>query len=266
MNIDEGKLSLFRVENVKNPYIYEYKLVNNFPKPEGELIYTTPSQMIYQNGDCEVQYKGSMESGVEGAYLCVERREREVNVKVLENKIVEAITTKVILNSLGIEHLTAENNCVVLHSSHVKYNGKSILFTAPSGVGKSTQAELWKTLRNAKIINGDRTILKNNENEILAYGLPFSGSSKYCENDVNAVEAIVYLEQAEESEIRRLGKKEAFLRIWEGSNIPMWSKADVAYAFETVRVIVDKIPVFHLRCKPDESAVRVLETELRREW
>ncbi|WP_370839368.1 hypothetical protein [Intestinibacter bartlettii] len=33
---------------------------------------------------------------------------------------------------------------------------KGILFSAPSGTGKSTQADLWEKYENAEIINGDR--------------------------------------------------------------------------------------------------------------
>ena len=44
---------------------------------------------------------------------------------------------------MGLEHLLATQRAVILHSAYIDYKGKAILFSAPSGTGKSTQAELW---------------------------------------------------------------------------------------------------------------------------
>ena len=43
-----------------------------------------------------------------------------------------------------------------LHSSFVLYKDKALVFTAPSGIGKTTQAELWRDFQGALIVNGGR--------------------------------------------------------------------------------------------------------------
>ena len=42
-------------------------------------------------------------------------------------------------------------NGIILHSSFINFENKAILFSAPSGTGKSTQADLWKKYKNAEI-------------------------------------------------------------------------------------------------------------------
>ena len=47
-------------------------------------------------------------------------------------------------NYLALEHLFYRFGGLFLHSSHVSVGGRALLFSAPSGTGKSTQADLWE--------------------------------------------------------------------------------------------------------------------------
>lgn len=140
----------------------------------------------------------------------------------------------------------------------------AILFTAPSGTGKSTQAELWKKYRNAEIINGDRAAVCVKEGKLTAEGIPFSGSSSYCSNRSVPLSAIVYLSQASETTIQILRGAEAFFKLWEGISVNSWVKEDVEHVSNVVQKVAEEIPVYHLSCTPDETAVTVLEEEFRK--
>ena len=55
------------------------------------------------------------------------------------------ISAKNALEESGIFRMLAKRGGVVLHSSYVlTKQGEALLFSAPSGTGKSTQAELWR--------------------------------------------------------------------------------------------------------------------------
>ncbi len=69
----------------------------------------------------------------------------------------------------------------------------AVLFTAPSGTGKSTQAELWRKHRGASIINGDCTLIAEDDGVFTAFGFPFSGTSGIFENRKAPIAAVVYL-------------------------------------------------------------------------
>lgn len=59
-----------------------------------------------------------------------------------------------------------------------------ILFSGPSGIGKSTHADLWVKHRGARVINGDRTLLqKLGDRPRMSLGWPICGSSEICHNE-----------------------------------------------------------------------------------
>ena len=49
-----------------------------------------------------------------------------------------------IWNYLAFENVLINHTGFILHSSFISWQNNGILFTAPSGTGKSTQADLWK--------------------------------------------------------------------------------------------------------------------------
>ena len=129
-----------------------------------------------------------------------------------------------IFKLLMLEKLFSLNNIILLHSSYIKYKNKSILFTAPSGTGKSTQAELWEKYAGAEIINGDRVAINKNNGKWCAYGLPFAGSSRIYKNVTTPIGTIVILRQSKENSIKKLNKLEAFRYIYSETTINSWHK------------------------------------------
>lgn len=64
-------------------------------------------------------------------------------------------------------------NIVQFHSSLVQWQYHGIMFIGPSGIGKTTQAELWQRYQNADIINGDLVFVQKKEEEFLGWGSPW---------------------------------------------------------------------------------------------
>lgn len=182
-------------------------------------------------------------------------------VKVLEEYRGE-LWNGVIFKLLGFEEIMANDNGVVLHASAVLKNGKMILFTAPCGTGKSTQADLWEKYANAEIVNGDKALVGLKDGMIFAGGLPFSGSSDICKNLSAPLAAIVCLGQAKENLIRRIGAKEAFVALMQGNYRSGITKASAQRTIDVIEKICSIVPVYRLDCVPDKTAVECLEKEL----
>lgn len=261
---NERNMSVFAAGSVSATHTFCFRVKSELDKPVGVLEVAEPNFLIYRNGDNTVKYIGVVQGAWEEAYIRVDSRGREHLVQVRRSGFRGRIGVHTVLNALGAEHLIAQAGGLVFHCSYIERDGKAILFTAPSETGKSTQAELWHKYRNAEIINGDRAAIRIENGRILAEGIPFAGSSSYCQNRSLCIEAIVYLTQASETSIRHIRGYEAFSRIWEGVSVNTWNRKDMERVSDVVQRTAQTVPVFHLCCTPDESAVIALEQALRK--
>lgn len=166
---------------------------------------------------------------------------------------------------LGFEAMLIHRDRLCLHAACVRTPLGGLLFSGPSGIGKSTQAELWCTYRGAKQINGDRPILSREGDGWLAWGSPYAGSSRCHVNESCPVTAVVMLRQAKQCGLRRLSRAEAFRAVWSGLTVHTWDEWFVKTASDLALELIASVPVFELGCTPDEQAVDYLEKELRKE-
>ena len=197
-----------------------------------------------------------------GEFYAVKRQkygERRASVSIAES-VKGRLWTRLILEMLGIEEIAAQKNGVVFHAAFIEWEGRAVLFTGPSGIGKSTQAALWKQFRGTPIINGDKTLLYREGEKLFASGLPFSGSSAFCENRMAALRAIVCLDRCAENAVSPLSPTEALRCLTRSSYILPTCVGSVT---QTLIEIAENAPICSLRCTPDERAVASLERYLK---
>lgn len=256
-------LAPYEVQETKNPIRFRFSFFDTPEPPQGKLVTQNAVFCVYEEGDIAVRYLFDGGCTWERTYARILRRGTEYDVALKKERFIAGLTDKTLLNCLGAEHLVVQAGGVVFHSSFIRHQDAGILFTAPSGVGKSTQAELWEKLRGAVIVNGDRSAIRMADNAAFACGIPFAGSSPFCKNETLPLKAIVYLKQAPVTTIRRLRGAEAFRRVWEGCSINVWDRRDMTLASGTVLQVLNAVPVYELACTPDESAVLALEGVLK---
>jgi len=261
---NEGCLREFRVESVCDPHRFRFRRQRELPPPSGEKVADVPGFLIYQQGNAVLRYSGVSDGNWENACTLEEHRGKEHTVVLKDSRYEQGFGVKTVLKSMMVEHLIARNDGFLFHCSYVAHENRAILFTAPSETGKSTQAELWKSYRGAQIINGDRAAVRPVNGKLMAEGIPFAGSSAYCKNRSLPIAAIVYLGQAPKTLIRRVSGIEAFLKIWEGISVSTWDREDMELVSRTAQMAAEQLPVYHMPCTPDESAVTALERELRK--
>ena len=170
-----------------------------------------------------------------------------------------------LLSSIGLETVLLRHERCILHASFISVQGEAILFTAPSGTGKSTQAELWHLFRGARIINGDKAVLQNRGDEVFACGLPLCGSSGICLNDTVPLSAVVVLAQGKENSVKRLRGAQAVKAVLPQIYTQPRDPEAVNGAITAAIRIAEHVPVYFLHCLPNESAVACLEEMLKKE-
>ena len=161
----------------------------------------------------------------------------------------------------NLEEFLIDYNAIILHSAVISIHGKAIAFTAPSQTGKSTQADLWHKHKNAEILNGDRGLIRYQENYQI-YGSPYAGSSHIYVNKSAPLKAIIVLKQASYNKVRRIKGKEAYMHLISQTSLSMWNKETVEKQSLWLSNLIASVPVYLLECMPDEEAVEILYKEL----
>lgn len=262
MYTQDRTLEPFRVDHATAPYRFAFEMVESLTMPATKPVAVLDNFVVYYEDNIQLRYVGAVAADLEKAYIRTAQKGKDCHVQLKKSMYRDAMSAKVVLNAIGAEHLIAQNGGFVFHSSYIAHKGGAILFSAPSGTGKSTQAELWRTLRGAEVINGDRSAVCIREGQAVACGIPFAGSSQICRNAILPLKAIVYLAQAPETSIRKLRGAEAFRRVWEGVSVNTWDKDDVGKVMDAVQQTVMGVPVYYLSCTPDERAITALERML----
>lgn len=181
--------------------------------------------------------------------------EIQVYLRTMENLLPEGN----LVEALGLDYLLGQRGKVMLHASFIEYQGRGILFTAPSGTGKSTQADLWtQVYPETTIINGDRAVFGVEDGMVMGYGMPFCGSSGIALNRSCPVQAIVVLRQGKFNQVQRLtGAKAAQLLLSECVLNP-WDRQVMDRVMDTVTQVVERCPIYLYHCLPDATAVEFL--------
>ena len=159
-----------------------------------------------------------------------------------------------LIHLIGIEEVLIKYKAFLLHSSVVKLGEDIVLFSGPSGIGKSTQAELWKTHLGARVVNGDRCVIRKKGNTFWGSGSPWCGTSGIYSNEQAPIKGIFILKQASENSVRRLGI-EAFKALYPQCVVNPWERSFMEQLTELVTGLLKAVPVYELACRPDQEAV-----------
>lgn len=171
-------------------------------------------------------------------------------------------SSKMILDAINIEGILNKYNAFILHSSFIDFKGKGILFTAPSGTGKSTQANLWNKYENTEIINGDRAVVRKVNGKWFAYGLPIAGSSEIYKNKKVELSHIIILKKGNENKLEQISPSQAFIKLYSETAIYTWDNKFKDNIVNMISDIIQNIKVYQYKCLPKESAVEFLKEQI----
>lgn len=194
--------------------------------------------------------------------VCV-LRENGKNSLLFPEKLLDRLQTNCTLSLLlGAEAVFLRHDCLLLHSSVVAWQGRTILFCGAPGIGKSTQAALWERFLGAEIVNGDRCVISRRGGSFYGCGSPYSGSSGILSNREAPIGAIFLLGQAEDNHLRRLSPAEAFRRLFRELTVNAWDPAFMERCLSLLTQLAERVPVYELLCRPDEAAVLLAKNEI----
>ncbi|MDD3400600.1 MAG: hypothetical protein PHT58_03050 [Eubacteriales bacterium] len=252
----------YRVDGGACDVCVTLQAVKSAPNFDGKLVYSEGFDVF----DCCDRYCRQI-SSYEGkpsawAMMPKEGKPHHIECYYLEDYKSELCYDRQIFALIGLSFVLSRFDALILHASYIKYMGESTLFSAPPQTGKSTQAELWRKHRSADIINGDRVALRLYDGRFYAYGLPFSGTSEHCKNDLAPLGVIVMLEQSPVDMIELLPPAIAYKKLFCETAMLPFDRTYVANAAEILVRLIGAVPVYLLRCTPTVKAVETLAKRL----
>ena len=236
-------------------YTYTLALSRDFPEPRGRVL--------TQRHDLLVTEEAGLERRWLGDYACIqEESEIESRVFIDPRQLGLLELDPAFTALLALERRQMARDALILHCAYVEWEGEAILFSAPSGTGKTTQANLWERHRCAKTVNGDRSLLRRIGGRWHACGWPVCGSSGVCRNRALPIRAVVLLSQAPEDRAERLGAMKAFTGLYSQITVNRWHRADTLRAMTLTEDLIASVPVYHLACTMEPTAVSALEAAM----
>lgn len=228
-----------------------------FPEMQGESRGRAGDFVVYASGD--TVYRAFPMGGFSGALTRYRSDDTSRSETFFTQKSFPVMAdSRYMWSSVSLAQLMLAKNAFFLHSSFISIGGKAVLFSAASGVGKSTQAALWQKHRGAEIINGDKAGVLV-ENGVYACGVPFCGTSGISQNRVMPLGAIVLLSQSESNSVRRLSGVEALQGVLKNVHLDLLAPDEQRRIFDLLIALLACVPVYSLACTADENAVIALE-------
>ena len=246
--------------------IYEIQFLPADHTIQGELIIDERKSAIYDCGDRYDRYY-FWRIHTEDQFILLSHRKddlRNYTIYVQQEYLADLLREFHLSPFLSMEQMLLEHDVFQLHASVIDWQGRGILFTAPSGTGKSTQAELWRKHEGVRVINGDKGMIRKEADSYRVYGSPYAGTSGIYTDLSVPIRAIVVLSQAPENRVERLGGAAAFRKLYRETTIPSWNQAFVEKISGILLDLMAHVPVYHLACRPDKEAVEKLKAELEK--
>lgn len=236
---------------------------------ECESLPEIPSRFVGKTSDCTVSVSGETvfrkyHFGTYPGVLCAypKKGKNVAEASVLSRDYNLALGDRYMWSALAFTQLLLKERVLLLHASYISYKNKAILFSAPSGTGKSTQSSLWESHRFAEVINGDKAAVSFEECGVLAHSVPFCGTSGICKNKSFPLGALVLLKQGETDSVKRLGGVSAVLEICRNVHLDCIAPGEQERCMELLSQLLKNVPVLELTCTPTKGAVECLEAAL----
>lgn len=155
---------------------------------------------------------------------------------------------------------------MMLHASAVEVDGKAYLFSANSGIGKSTHTKLWQSEFGtaARVFNDDKPALRFLDGKWYAYGTPWCGKDGININMKVPLAGICFLKQSSENRIRRLSSYEALQKIIPQTKYKFSKVEKLDLMLSHVENLIQHIPMFELENRPEPEAARLSYETMRR--
>ncbi|MCG8583012.1 MAG: hypothetical protein MI866_24045 [Bacteroidales bacterium] len=194
---------------------------------------------------------------VNEAIAFVDSNQNLVDIQITTNSTSEIIIDPFFhpLGILLLQYIVHFYGGFVIHASTIDYKGKGYLFSAISGIGKSTMAGLWKKC-GATIINDDRLIILPDGDSFKAYNTPmpyYQDSSKGV-----ALHKLFLIKQSPDNYFKKLPVLKGALGLLSNCMQFQYDNNQVHNRLNAVISLSETCGIYECGFKPDTDIVEMI--------
>lgn len=173
------------------------------------------------------------------------------------------------LESLAIYRRIAEKiidfDGFLMHGVAINVHSKGVIFTAKSGVGKTTHTRLWQKLLGDEmtVINGDKPLIRIIDSKAYAYGTPWAGKEGMHTNSYVQVDTVCFLERFEKNECYLLNKSSVLDKLFSQIYLPGSTK-EYLKTIDLLSQFINSVNFYKIKCNMDLSAAKKAYEEIFR--
>ncbi|MBO4548681.1 MAG: hypothetical protein IK083_05965 [Abditibacteriota bacterium] len=244
-------------------------LVKEIPVPEGSAVKTSPTRTVFYSPGL-VTVLGCDKSGGRVFAWSLTDDASEMHLYFLEDHTYRLLTRTGMEyghSFLGFADRLVLAGMLALHGAAISYKGRGIIFCARPGVGKSTQAALWKDLwpEETVRINEDRPVLSFEDGGATLRGIPWSGSVPINLNTSVPFGALVLIRRGTAPGIERLKPAGVFRPIYRELCVSHVNRQAAEKVYDLLGLLLERTPVYMLDCTMDIQTPLLLREALAKD-
>ena len=241
---------------------YRFFFVDALPDADNgwTVVAEKPDITVWRKGELERRSIG-VQGGQQRYVVYEEMGNGGIGISFLKNLRAGLAHDTVFMSCLSLERHLAMHGCYILHCSCLDCRGEAILFSGPSGIGKSTHSSLWvKNIEGCKVLNGDRGLLvpRADGSGYDVCGWPVCGTSGICLNERRPVRAIIFMEQAAENSLLQDSVPRHFKSLAMQLTVNWWNRKASEKALDAVNDILSKVIVHTYAANMEDDAPQTL--------
>lgn len=243
---------------------YTFHFVDSLSLPsDWKPVFKRDDIIVFKNGELEARLLAV--GSLDACYaLYRERNKTEADVYFISALKEELRTDTIFASCLSLERHLAPLGCYILHCAYLNYRNQAILFSGPSGIGKSTHADIWcRNITDTNVLNGDRALLcPSADGGYEAHGWIVCGSSGICHNETRPLKAIVFIDQATDNHVRQMSLMQNYKQLTSQITINWWNERFTRKALDDLQALQEKTDILTYSCNMQPEAAQILNRYL----
>ena len=244
--IEESTIRNFLISNSSTDIINHIFHINDAIDldDKGEAIYHTPAWTWHEKGNRITAVFHPDEHFI--GLICFTKEDYIYTTYVTQEEYFPQILPIAMTGFILQQELNKKKKGFIMHGATVIHEGRAIVLTGSSGVGKTTLSQMLIKHKEFSLLTDDRIIIRQEEGQLVIYGNPFDRKNHECKNQKERLYEIILLKHGKDNVLQQYSKEEACRKLLTISLLPYGHAENLLTSVDLLQTISKTIPVREL--------------------